>query len=129
MNADKTKMKAVFSYLRLSAFICGSVLIGCSSPITSGQSSALSGVDLVKMTDDMAMKIAADEQVQQAYATKGPLKVVMLPVENRMRAEVLPPGPSEAFVARVRSLLAKHDPGKFTWIMNRDSFYHLRSKE
>lgn len=121
-------MRKLISYLCLSVFICGS-LSACSSPVTSGQSSALSGVDLVKMTDDMAMQIAADPEVQAAYAAHGPLKVVLLPVENRMRAEVLPSGPAEAFVARVRTLLAKHDPGKFTWIMNRDAYYRLRARE
>jgi hypothetical protein len=130
MNADKKKMSRIFSYLRLSAFICGSILLfGCSSAVNSGQNSALSGVDLVQMTDDMAMKIAADAGVQQAFKDHGPLKVVVMPVENRMRAEVLPSGPSEAFVARVRTLLARHSPEMFTWIMNRDTFYHLRGRE
>ena len=46
-----------------------------------------------------------------------------------MRAEVLPRGPSEAFVARVRTLLSKHAPENFTWIMNRDAWYSLRGRE
>jgi hypothetical protein len=118
------------SCLRFSAFICGSLLLlGCSSAVKSGQSTALSGIDLVQMTDDMAMQIAADPDVQRAYAEHGPLKVVVLPVENRMRAEVLPRGASEAFVGRVRTLLARHAPDKFTWIMNRDTFYRLRDRE
>lgn len=102
---------------------------GCTSAVQSGTNTALSGVDLVKMTDDMAMKIAGDSQVQAAVAKEGRLKVVILPVENRMRAEVLPQGQAEAFVARVRTLLAKHAPDKFAWIMNRDAFYHLRGRE
>jgi hypothetical protein len=29
----------------------------------------------------------------------------------------------------VRTLLARHAPDKFTWIMNRDTFYRLRGRE
>jgi hypothetical protein len=118
----------LLSHLCASVLICGS-LLGCASAVKSGQSTALSGIDLVQMTDDMAMQIAADPDVQRAYAERGPLKVVVLPVENRMRAEVLPRGASEAFVGRVRTLLARHAPERFTWIMNRDTFYRLRQRE
>ena len=106
-----------------------SFLSGCASATQSGTNTALSGVDLVQMTDDMAMKIAADPQVQTAYARQGPLKIVIQPVENRMRAEVLPSGQAEAFVARLRTLLAKHAPDKFIWITNRETFYRLRGRE
>jgi hypothetical protein len=102
---------------------------GCASAVEHGQSTALSGVDLVQMTDDMAMKIAGDAEVQNAIAARGPLRVVVLPVENRMRAEVLPRGAAEAFVGRVRTLLSRHAPQKFTWIMNRDTYYRLRERE
>ena len=105
------------------------MICGCSSAVSSGQNTALSGVDLVKMTDDMAMKIAASPEVQRAYKEHGPLKVVVLPVENQMRAEVLPRGPSETFVGRVRTLLSKHSPDEFVWIMNRDTWYALRDRE
>src|SRR5687767_9769724 len=117
MNADKDKVRMLFLHLRVSACICGLVLIGCKSAIESGTNTALSGVDLVKMTDDMAMQIGSDPEVRRAIAERGPLKVVVMPVENRMRAEVLPRGPAEAFVARVRTLLARHAPESFTWIM------------
>ena len=131
MNADNERMKSGCFYLRSSAFICGVtfLLAGCSSAVSQGHNTALSGVDLVQMTDDMAMKIAGDPQVQAAIAAKGALKVVVLPVENQMRAEVLPQGQAEAFVGRVRTLLARHAPQDFTWIMNRDTFYRLRGKE
>jgi hypothetical protein len=104
-------------------------LPSCTSAVQSGTNTALSGMDLIQMTDDMAMQIAADPQVQAAIARQGQLKVVIQPVENRMRAEVLPPGQAEAFVARVRTLLSHHAPDKFTWIMNRDTFYRLRGRE
>jgi hypothetical protein len=119
------------SHLRSSAFICGSIILlsGCASAVSRGQSTALSGLDLVQMTDDMAMKIAGDSEVQAAIAREGTLKVVVMPVENRMRAEVLPQGQAEAFTARVRMLLARHAPGQFTWIINRDTFYRLRQRE
>jgi hypothetical protein len=124
-------MSTFFSHPRSSAFICGFILLcsGCTSAVQSGANTALSGVDLVQMTDDMAMQIAGDPQVQAAIAKEGRLKVVLQPVENRMRAEVLPQGQAEAFVARVRTLLSRHAPDKFTWIMNRDTFYRLRGRE
>jgi hypothetical protein len=105
------------------------LLAGCSSAVQSGHNTALDSADLVKMTDDMAMKIVADPDVQAAIAKDGALKVVVEPVENRMRAEVLPRGPAEAFTARVRVLLAQHAPEKFVWVMNRDAFYRLRQRE
>jgi hypothetical protein len=77
----------------------------------------------------MAMQIAADPEVRAAIAEKGSLKVVVMPVENLMRAEVLPSGAKDAFTARVRTLLARHAPGQFTWIMNRDTYHALRNRE
>lgn len=105
------------------------LLAGCASAVQHGQSTALSGLDLVQMTDDMAMQIAGDSDVRKAIAEHGPLKVVVMPVENRMRAEVLPRGAAEAFVGRVRTLLSKHAPASFVWIMNRDAWYRLRDRE
>src|SRR5436190_10521771 len=107
MNTDRKFRFEIsdLNYLCLSVFICGSICIsGCSSAVQSGSNTALSGVDLVQMTDDMAMQIVGDPQVQAAIAKEGSLKIVVLPVENRMRAEVLPPGQAEASIARVRTL-------------------------
>ena len=73
--------------------------------------------------------IVADKRVQEAIQKEGSLKVVVQPVENRMTAEVLPRGQAEAFTARVRALLSKHDPTQFTWVLNRDEYYDLRGKE
>ena len=109
--------------------ICAWSTVGCKSAVQSGENTALSGVDLVRMTDDMAMKLGSDAQVQRAIREHGPLKIVVTPVENRMRAEVLPRGPAEAFVARVRTLLSHHSPGDFMWIMNRDAWHSLRGRE
>ena len=128
MNADKKQRMTL--YLRLSAFICGSLLLsGCTSAVQSGRSTALDSVDLVRMTDDMAGRIVAEPRVQEAIAKEGSLAVVVQPVENRMVAEVLPRGPAQAFTARVRVLLSRHAPDRFTWIMNRDAFYDLRARE
>lgn len=104
-------------------------LTGCSGAVQSGHNTALDSVDLIQMTDDMAARIIADPDVQNAIREEGKLKVVVQPVENQMVGEVLPRGPAEAFTARVRSLLAKAAPGDFIWIMNRDAFYRLRGKE
>jgi len=103
-------------------------LSGCASAVQAGHNTALDGVDLVRMTDDMSMKIVADPDVQAAIRQSGKLKVVVQPVENRMTAEVLPKGPAEAFTARVRALLSNHAPDRFTWVMNRDTFYDLRGR-
>jgi PBP1b-binding outer membrane lipoprotein LpoB len=119
-------------HLCASVFISGSFLLlaGCNtSAVAQGRNTALDGADLVAMTDDMAMKIMASPAVQEAMAKQGRLKVVVQPVVNEMTAEVLPKGPADAFTARVRTLLSKHAPDKFTWIMNRDAFYSLRGKE
>src|SRR4051812_33721046 len=86
-------------------------------------------MDLVAMTDQMAQSIVADSAVQNAIAREGKLAIVVQPVENYMRGEVLPHGQAEAFTARVRSLLSKHAPDQFTWVMNRDAFYRLRGRE
>jgi hypothetical protein len=116
-----------------SVFICGLLVVLCcgcsSSAVSTGRNTALDGTDLLRMTDDMAMQIAADPQVQAAYAEEGPLTIVVQPVENLMTAEVLPRGPAEAFTGRVRSLLSKHDRERFVWVMNRDAFYRLKREE
>jgi hypothetical protein len=104
---------------------------GCanSTAVSSGQNTALDGGNLVEITDDMAMKLAGSQAVRDAIAREGPLKIVVEPVENALRAEVLPTGPAEAFTARLRTLLSHHDPKSFTWIMNRQAFYDLRHRE
>src|SRR4051812_6149902 len=104
---------------------------GCSvsSAVSSGHNTALDSVDLVTMTDQMARSLAAEARVGDAYAKNGPLTVVCQPVENNLTGEILPSGQAEVFVARVRYLLSKHEPQKFTWVMNRDSYYRLRNRE
>ncbi|HMB94860.1 MAG TPA: hypothetical protein VKK61_02350, partial [Tepidisphaeraceae bacterium] len=111
------------------AFWCLLMLVSCTNAVQSGHNTALDSVDLIKMTDDMAMKIGGDPEVQQAYAQHGKLKIVVQQVVNEMTAEVLPRGAAEAFTGRVRMLLAQHDPDRYTWIMNRDAFYRLRKNE
>jgi len=117
--------------LRSSAFICGFIFLccGCGTAVSHGVNTALSGVDLVTMTDQMAASIAGDPEVQAAIAREGRLVVVVQPVENYMRGEVLPRGQAEAFTGRVRTLLSKHAPDRFVWVMNRDAFYNLRGRE
>ena len=94
------------------------------------QQLALSGFDLVTMSDDMADKIASDPKVNDQITKYGKLKIVVLPVVNNLlQAEVIPAGQATAFTARVRVLLARHAPDNFLWIMNRDAFYRLRGRE
>jgi hypothetical protein len=106
-----------------------SLLAGCKNAVEGGRGTALDGVDLVQMTDQMAASLAASPAVQEAFAQRGPLKVVVQPVQNYMEAEVLPTGQADAFTARVRSLLSKSAADRFTWVMNRDAFYRLRGQE
>jgi hypothetical protein len=115
--------------LRLFALASSVLVLGCSSAVEQGHNTALDSIDLVQMTDDMAWKIGTDPEVMIAYERRGPLKVVVEPVTNEMTAEVLPRGPADAFTARVRTLLARHAPDRFTWVMNRDAFYSLRARE
>jgi len=104
---------------------------GCANDtaVAHGHNTALDGTDLVKMTDDMAMKLTASPMVQQAIGQEGTLKVVVQPVENNMTAEILPSGPANAFTGRLRALLSHHARDQFTWIMNRDAWYFLRRRE
>jgi hypothetical protein len=132
MNTDRRERCVIVSLRRwLALLICGPLLpvAGCASAVATGSNTALSGADLQAITDDMAAKIVADQEVQAAISERGRLKVVVEPVENQMTAEILPRGPSEAFTARIRVLLSRHAPDRFTWVMNRDAYYRLRSQE
>ena len=120
------------AYRRAAGHFAGALLLligGCASAVAVGQSTALDSTDLVRMTDDMAAAIEANPAVRSAVAAGGSLKVVVEPVVNQMTAEVLPAGPADAFTARVRTLLARHDPDRFTWVMNKEAFYRLRGQE
>jgi PBP1b-binding outer membrane lipoprotein LpoB len=113
-------------------YLLSSILLlptGCASAVAVGTNTALNGVDLVTMTDQMSSSILGDPAVQAAIAEKSSLKVVVEPVVNQMHAEILTAGESDAFTARLRSLLSHHALDKFTWIENRDSFYRLRNQE
>jgi Peptidoglycan-synthase activator LpoB len=110
-------------------FLCSILNLSCKSAVEVGHNTALDSVDLIQMTDDMAMKLSGDPNVEREIAAHGALKIVVEPVKNELTAEVLPRGPAEAFTGRVRSLLSKHSPDRFIWIMNRDAFYRLRAKE
>lgn len=114
--------------------LCGvhAALTGCASDgaaVAHGQSASLDGDDLVRITDRMAMELAADPDVRAAIAREGPLPVVVLPVENRMTGEVLPRAAAMAFTARVRTQLARSTPDDFVWVINRDEFAALRQAE
>ena len=105
------------------------LLSGCGSAVQSGHNTALDSIDLQQMTDRMAASIAGNPSVQAAIAREGPLKIVVQPVENEMTAEILPRGQADAFTARVRYLLSQRAGNRFTFIMNRDTFYELRKRE
>jgi hypothetical protein len=52
----------------LPACLLLGAMAGCGSAVTHGHNTALDRVDLVTMTDDMAAKIVAAPEVQQAIA-------------------------------------------------------------
>src|SRR5688500_3742486 len=70
-------------------------LSGCANAVQAGTNTALGGVDLVQMTDHMAVSIAGDPEVRAAIRKEGAMRVVVQPVENEMTAEVLPRGQAE----------------------------------
>jgi hypothetical protein len=115
----------------LVTLFCITVCNGCANDtaVAHGYNTALDSTDLVAMTDDMSRKIMASPAVQAALAQEGKLRVVVEPVENNMTAELLPAGPAQAFTGRLRVLLAQHNPNDFIWIMNRDAWHFLRSRE
>jgi hypothetical protein len=117
------------NFLTAALVVCSFSICGCTSAVQSGHNTALSGMDLKSMTDQMAASIASNPEIRAAIAARGKLKVVVEPAQNEMTAEILPRGEAEAFTSRVRSLLSSHDPGEFIWIMNRDEFYDLRRTE
>ncbi|MEL7239807.1 MAG: hypothetical protein AAGK78_13190 [Planctomycetota bacterium] len=102
---------------------------GCGTAVSSGTAIALSGYDLESMAEQMVQSITADPNVQEALNEPGPMRVVMLPVRNRLTGEVLPRGQQQAFVAQLRIELAKSRPDDFMWIVNRDDYYRLRDNE
>jgi PBP1b-binding outer membrane lipoprotein LpoB len=132
-SSFRALFRSPLSVLQIFLFACLAAglasLNGCASAVQAGQNTALNGADLVAITDDMSMKIMGSAGVQEAIAKEGSLRVVVEPVVNDMRAELLPKGPANAFTARLRTLLSKHAPNQFTWIMNKAAFYDLRGKE
>ena len=112
--------------LCLPLALCALVASGCSSAVAVGESTALDGDDMVRMTEDMAAKIAASHDVRAAVAGEQKLIIVVEPVVNDMRAESLSRGAADAFTGRVRCLLDKHAPDTFVWVINRDTWHRLR---
>lgn len=111
--------------------VCSLFGMSCApkNALEAGQSSALDQIDLISMTDKMALSLANDPDVNRIFRLRGPLRVVVQPVENRLTAEVLPRGPAQLFTARVRTQLERNHSPMFVWIMNRDTFYALRDQE
>ncbi len=108
-----------------------SLSVGCApkSVLEAGQSTALDGVDLVQMTDAMAMSLANDPEVIAEFQRNGPLVVVVMPVENRLTGEIIPRGAATAFTGRVRTQLTRQRSELFSWVMNREAWYDLRKSE
>ncbi len=106
-------------------------LSGCATAVSAGVNPALDGADLIAITDDIAAQLGGSPAVAEAIEANGgrPLRVVVQPVVNMLRAEVIPKGPADAFTARVRMLLSRTARDRFVWVMNRDAYYSLRAAE
>ena len=114
----------------MTALLLAMCLAGCGDAVSSGRNTSLDGLDLIRMTDDMAAQIAADPDVQAEIQKRGgTLKVVVQPVINQMTGEVLPTGQAQTFTGRVRLLLSQHNNNAFTWIINRNYYNYLRGTE
>jgi hypothetical protein len=126
---DGIYSKSRFRWIALVA--CSLLIAGCASgtAVSSGSNAALDSDNLQQMTDKMAMEIASSPKVNRQIVQTGPLVIVCEPVENRMVGEVLPRGQAELYTARVRTLLSEKAPDRFTFVMNRDEYYDLRSRE
>jgi hypothetical protein len=127
---EKRSLATLVDRLCLAVLLAGvCALGGCGSAVSSGSNTALSSIDLVRMTDDMAAQISSASQVNAAIQQEGRLRIVVEPVENNLTGEILTRGEGEAFTSRVRALLSQHEPAKFAWIMNRDAYNDLRGRE
>lgn len=122
-------MRVTFFLSTVFCLLAALFLSGCASAVAAGTNTSLSGDDLIAMTDKMSISILASPGVQQALAKNHRLKVVIQPVENYMTGEILPQGPAQTFVARVRELLAAHAPDQFQWIMNKADYHAVRARE
>ncbi len=104
---------------------------GCSGPAVKNgaKNSFLNADELVKMTDQMAVSIMSDPDVQAEMA-KGPLTIVIKPVSNQTN-EIIRDNRKELFVARLQGLLSANPNlrDKFVWVVNREDYEKLRAEE
>jgi len=104
---------------------------GCSGPAVSkdAKTTFLNSDDMVTMTNQMASSMMGDSYVQREMA-KGPLTVVIKPVENQTN-EIIVDNRKELFVNRLQGLLAGQPAlrDKFVWVMNKSDFEKLRAEE
>jgi hypothetical protein len=132
LNIDSRRRNCISFRVPRSAFLVLLLLLltGCGTATSHGKGTALDHIDLINMTDDMAAKIAASPDVQAAIAANGPMKIVVMPVENQMTGEILPRGPAMTFVSRIRALLArKNSEDRFIWIANKDAYRAMQARE
>ena len=104
------------------------LIVGCASAVQAGSSAVLGSKDLVSMSDRLALDLASDANVREAEAG-GVLRVVVEPVQNRLRGEVIPTGQRELFTARLRDRLEDATPGRFVWVNNKAVFERLVASE
>jgi hypothetical protein len=120
--------------MRLFCVLCFAFCVfsaACSGPAvnTNAKTTFLNADDMVKMTDQMAQSIMSDPDIQREMA-KGPLKIVIEPVENQTN-EIIRDNRKELFVHRLQGLLASNAAlrDKFVWVVNKADYEKLRSEE
>jgi hypothetical protein len=89
----------------------------------------LTSTDLVTMTDQMAMAITSDPEVQHIIAQK-PMIIVMKPIANETN-EIIRQGQKELYVHRVRVQLSSKQAlrDKFVFVLNRADYEKLQREE
>jgi Peptidoglycan-synthase activator LpoB len=124
-------MKTVYAGVLVLSLAGGLTTGGCSGPAvnTNAKTTFLDSNDMVKMTDQMAESIMSSPDVQREMA-KGPLKIVVKPVENQTN-EIIRDNRKELFVQRLAGLLGQNAAlrDKFVWLLNKEDYDKLRAEE
>ncbi|HVT82464.1 MAG TPA: hypothetical protein VHM90_17620 [Phycisphaerae bacterium] len=114
----------------LAALTFAATLAGCNNTAVNvdRKTTFLNSDDMVTMTNRMAQSIIADPRIQ-AESAKGPLKIVIRPVDN-LTDEIIPGNEAELFVARLQGLLASRPElaNRFIWCVNRSDYAKLQAE-
>ena len=118
---------ACLALLLMATMFCAG---GCAGPAISERARApfLDSKDLINMTDKMAAKIAADPVIA-AITARGPMVIVLDNLKNETN-QIITRGQGDAFLHRVRVLLASHQSlkGRFVFVVNPAALRRLQNR-